>query len=65
MANDGRPTTTPTPGHPLLRGGKLLVYPPGFECFKCAFLSFRDLDLISLCVSSLPNVFFLTFPNAI
>ena len=36
MPDDGRPTTTPMPGHPLLRGGKLLVYPPGFECTKCA-----------------------------
>ena len=37
--DDGRPTTTPVPGHPLLRKGKLLVYPPGHECGKCAFAS--------------------------
>lgn len=38
--NDGKPTTTPTPGHPLLRDGKLLVYPSGWECHKCTFSSF-------------------------
>lgn len=32
---EGRPTTTPVPGHPLLRGNKLLVYPPGYECSQC------------------------------
>jgi hypothetical protein len=37
--NGGRPTTTPTPGHPLLHNGKLLVYPKGYECNKCTFLS--------------------------
>ncbi|KAG6893731.1 hypothetical protein C0992_008856, partial [Termitomyces sp. T32_za158] len=29
------PTTSPTPGRPLLRDGKLLVYPKGFLCRKC------------------------------
>lgn len=37
IPDDGRPTTTPTPGRPLLRGGKLLVYPNGFECSKCLY----------------------------
>lgn len=33
--NNGRPTTIPTPGHPLLREGNLIVYPRGYECSKC------------------------------
>ena len=36
-ASDGRPTTTPTPGHPLLRNGKTLIYPEGYLCQKCTF----------------------------
>jgi len=38
-ASDGRPTTTPTPGHPLLRNGKTLVYPENYVCQKCTFLT--------------------------
>ncbi|KAH9964307.1 hypothetical protein BJV74DRAFT_870537 [Russula compacta] len=34
-ASDGRPTTTPTPGHPLLRNGQTLVYPESYLCSKC------------------------------
>ena len=34
-ASDGRPTTTPTPGHPLLRNGQTLVYPDSYSCHKC------------------------------
>jgi len=33
--SDGRPTTTPTPGHPLLRNGQTLVYPENYYCSKC------------------------------
>ncbi|KAG8959729.1 hypothetical protein FRC03_007546 [Tulasnella sp. 419] len=33
--DDGTPTTVPTPGRPLLRNGKVLVYPQGYECPKC------------------------------
>jgi hypothetical protein len=33
----GKPTTTPTPGHPYLHDNMLLVYPKGFECDKCAY----------------------------
>lgn len=33
--NDGRPTPRPVPGHPLLNAGRLLVYPAGYECYKC------------------------------
>jgi len=32
---DISPTTTPVPGRPLLRDGKLLVYPGGHTCEKC------------------------------
>ena len=35
IPNDGRPTSQPQPGHPLLKDGNLLVYPKGFECRKC------------------------------
>ena len=35
--SDGRPTTTPTPGHPLLRNGKTLIYPETYLCQKCTF----------------------------
>ena len=35
--SDGRPTTTPTPGHPLLRNGKTLIYPETYLCPKCTF----------------------------
>ena len=35
VPNDGRPTSRPQPGHPLLKDGNLLVYTKGFECKKC------------------------------
>ena len=35
LPSDGRPTSQPQPGHPLLKDGNLLVYPRGFECRKC------------------------------
>ncbi|PVF95343.1 hypothetical protein CPB86DRAFT_593431 [Serendipita vermifera] len=38
-ANDGKPTSTPFPGHPLLRYNQVLVYPMGFKCDKCEFVS--------------------------
>ncbi|TEB19363.1 hypothetical protein FA13DRAFT_1744489 [Coprinellus micaceus] len=37
----GKPTTTPTPGHPYLHDGKLLVYPRGFECTKCRNIGYK------------------------
>lgn len=40
IPNDGRPTSQPQPGHPLLRDGNLLVYPKGYECGKCSGLIF-------------------------
>ena len=33
--DDGRPTTKPISGHPLLRNGQMLVYPANYECKKC------------------------------
>jgi hypothetical protein len=34
-ASVGHPTSTPTPGRPLLRNGRTLVYPESFLCHKC------------------------------
>ncbi|KAJ7649252.1 hypothetical protein B0H17DRAFT_1215342 [Mycena rosella] len=42
--DDGRPTRTPVPGHPLLRGGSMLVYPPHFECAKCNNTGYKHAD---------------------
>lgn len=36
VPDDGRPTATPIPGHPFLNNGRVLVYPPGYECRRCA-----------------------------
>ncbi|KAF7320651.1 hypothetical protein HMN09_00149900 [Mycena chlorophos] len=44
IPDDGRPTTTPVPGHPLLHGGKMLVYPAGVECSKCNNTGYRHTD---------------------
>ena len=38
VPNDGRPTSRPHPGHPLLKDGNLLVYTKGYECKKCSSL---------------------------
>ena len=38
VPDDGSPTRTPVPGHPLLRDGKLLVYPRDHLCVKCGFV---------------------------
>jgi len=35
VLDDGRPTSQPRPGHPLLKDGNLLVYTKGYECKKC------------------------------
>lgn len=40
--DDGRPTTYPAIGHPLLNDGKVLVYPHGYECHKCTFASLSN-----------------------
>ncbi|KAF8917546.1 hypothetical protein CPB85DRAFT_1374086 [Mucidula mucida] len=42
--NDGRPTPRPVPGHPLLNAGRLLVYPAGYECYKCHNIGYKQND---------------------
>ncbi|CAK5284075.1 unnamed protein product [Mycena citricolor] len=42
--DDQRPTTMPTPGHPLLRNGKTLVYPRGYQCHKCSNSGYKNFD---------------------
>ncbi|KAK0232904.1 hypothetical protein IW262DRAFT_1327509 [Armillaria fumosa] len=42
--NDGRPTTTPVPGHPLLNNNRLLVYPTGYQCDKCRNTGYKHND---------------------
>jgi len=42
VPNDGRPTSQPQPGHPLLRDGNLLVYPRGYECGRCHNVGYRE-----------------------
>ncbi|KAJ7687707.1 hypothetical protein B0H17DRAFT_679972 [Mycena rosella] len=44
LPDDGRPTRTPVPGHPLLRAGSMLVYPPHFECAKCNNTGYKHAD---------------------
>lgn len=39
VPDDGSPTKTPTPGHPLLNRGNILVYPKGYDCGKCELRS--------------------------
>lgn len=43
-ASDGRPTTTATPGRPLLRDGKTLVYPETYLCQKCQNTGYKNFD---------------------
>ncbi|KAI0053225.1 hypothetical protein FA95DRAFT_944154 [Auriscalpium vulgare] len=43
-SNDGRPTSTPTPGHPLLNKGRILVYPQGYTCDKCLNTGYKSYD---------------------
>ncbi|KAK0207972.1 hypothetical protein DFS33DRAFT_1300471, partial [Desarmillaria ectypa] len=47
--NDGRPTTTPVPGHPLLNNNRLLVYPAGFQCNKCRNTGYKQNDPSHTC----------------
>ncbi|KAJ3504750.1 hypothetical protein NLJ89_g7774 [Agrocybe chaxingu] len=44
VPNDGRPTSHPVIGHPLLKDGKVLVYPKGHECEKCHNVGYKDSD---------------------
>lgn len=41
VPDDGRPTTTPMPGHPLINKGSILVYPKGHFCQKCRLCSYH------------------------
>ncbi|OSD05413.1 hypothetical protein PYCCODRAFT_1465313 [Trametes coccinea BRFM310] len=43
-SDDARPTETPVPGHPLLRHGKILVYPRDYECPKCRNTGYKNYD---------------------
>jgi hypothetical protein len=48
---DGSPTTIPTPGRPLLKDGRLLLYPFDYRCPKCTCsLSF---NFYRLCLSTI------------
>ncbi|KAF9233729.1 hypothetical protein BU15DRAFT_90246 [Melanogaster broomeanus] len=42
--DDGTPTTTPVPGHPLLRDGNLIVYPKDYLCVKCRNTGYKNHD---------------------
>ncbi|KAJ7854952.1 hypothetical protein B0H14DRAFT_2353453 [Mycena olivaceomarginata] len=44
LPDDGRPTSTPVPGHPLLLNGNMLVYPPHHQCHKCNNTGFKHGD---------------------
>ncbi|KAI0630485.1 hypothetical protein C8Q77DRAFT_1062868 [Trametes polyzona] len=44
VPDDGRPTEKPVPGHPLLRHGKVLVYPKDYECHKCHNTGYKNYD---------------------
>ncbi|KAJ7626177.1 hypothetical protein FB45DRAFT_750453 [Roridomyces roridus] len=44
IPDDGRPTTMPMAGHPLLRDGNMLVYPPHHECNKCDNTGYKNAD---------------------
>ncbi|KAI0358161.1 hypothetical protein OH77DRAFT_1397660 [Trametes cingulata] len=44
VPDDGRPTDKPVPGHPLLRHGRILVYPKDYECHKCHNTGYKNYD---------------------
>ncbi|KAI0820261.1 hypothetical protein BC628DRAFT_1423059 [Trametes gibbosa] len=44
VPDDGRPTERPVPGHPLLRHGRVLVYPKDYECPKCHNTGYKNYD---------------------
>lgn len=52
--DDGRPTATPKPGHPLMRNGRVLVYPAFYECRRCTSAKFSM--TYSSVTTSLPQV---------
>ncbi|KAG1786566.1 uncharacterized protein HD556DRAFT_1507004 [Suillus plorans] len=45
VPDDGSPTRTPTPGHPLLHNGHILVYPhEDYTCVKCNNTGYKNYD---------------------
>lgn len=48
---DNTPTTTPTPGRPLLHNNKLLVYPRSHWCHKCQNTGYKNNDPTHPCSS--------------
>ncbi|KAF8839364.1 hypothetical protein BDN67DRAFT_997302 [Paxillus ammoniavirescens] len=44
IPDDGTPTRTPVPGHPLLRDGNLIVYPKDHLCVKCRNTGYQNYD---------------------
>lgn len=45
IPDDGSPTRTPAPGHPLLNNGHLLVYPnKDYICIKCKNTGYKNYD---------------------
>ncbi|KAH9851972.1 hypothetical protein C2E23DRAFT_828442 [Lenzites betulinus] len=44
VPDDGRPTERPVPGHPLLRNGRILIYPNDYECHKCHNTGYKNYD---------------------
>ncbi|KAG1874339.1 hypothetical protein F4604DRAFT_1764020 [Suillus subluteus] len=45
VPNDGSPTRTPAPGHPLLNNGYILVYPnKDYMCIKCKNTGYKNYD---------------------
>ncbi|KAF8448730.1 hypothetical protein L210DRAFT_943394 [Boletus edulis BED1] len=49
VPDDGSPTRTPVPGHPLLRDGNLLVYPRDHLCVKCKNTGYKNYDPSNPC----------------
>ncbi|THH28365.1 hypothetical protein EUX98_g5816 [Antrodiella citrinella] len=55
VPDDGKPTKTPTPGHPLLNHGNILVYPKGYECKKCHNTGYKHFDPLNPCKKCWPK----------
>ncbi|KAF9473429.1 hypothetical protein BDN70DRAFT_885820 [Pholiota conissans] len=55
IPNDGRPTTVPTVGHPLLKDGKILIYPKRHECDKCHNVGYKASDPSRPCKKCWPK----------
>ncbi|KAF9517122.1 hypothetical protein BS47DRAFT_570625 [Hydnum rufescens UP504] len=44
IPDDGKPTSMPVPGHPLLNNGRVLIYPPNYMCSKCHNIGYKNFD---------------------